>query len=264
MIEIISLLIEEIAHTYAMILIIVISVAFIASIIIIFLSKTSLFKKWTEKNKGKSSLTLSTLGVLGLKRIKKKGEFTRLEGVYHGKEIKISRFQQRSGMYEIGIAISVSFCDRSLLPRSKFAKFIFVPRSYFRLYKKRAGIKWSNFENTFKISSKIDQVLNKKTRSDIETLFHKGYFSYVVNTNLTVWASHCDKRSIGKKEGKVVFKLPIDIVKDVDSLKMAMDIVTEIAKKMDKMASHKFISNPSIIDEIKENICESLRDTFNE
>ena len=67
-----------------------------------------------------------------------------------------------------------------------------------------------------------------------------------------------------KKEGKVVFRLPIDIVQDIDSLKMAMDVVVDVAKKIDKTASCKFTPNPSIVDEIKENIREFLKNTFRE
>jgi len=252
-----SLITEEITHTYVMVLIIIISVSFIAFVIIILLSKTYLFKKWTEKNKRKPSLVLNDLDVLGLKRIKKRGEFTKLKGVYKDKNVKISRFEQKNVIHGVGIIISAPFYDSYPLPKPKFIKSIFLPRSklYFCLRKKRAGIKWSNFENTFKIRSKIAaEVLSEKNKLSLGLLFNKGYFGYVLNTSLTVETLYSEK-SAGKKEGRVVFRLPINIVKDVDSLKIAMDIVVEIAEKIDKTAKdYKFSPNHSSIGEIKEDI----------
>ena len=95
-----------------------------------------------------------------------------------------------------------------------------------------------------KIAAKI---LSEKTKLNLESLFHKGYFNYIVNTNLTVETLYSEKFA-GKKEGRVVFKLPINIVKDVNSLRMAMDIVVEIAKRMDKTTKHEFINKKNKID----------------
>lgn len=73
MTNIISLLLtEEISYACIMILIIVIFTVSIAGMVIIILSKTSLFKKWAKKGKGKSLLTLDTLDVLGLRKVKRK------------------------------------------------------------------------------------------------------------------------------------------------------------------------------------------------
>lgn len=266
MTETVFLLTEEIVHTYIMILIIIAPVFFIASIIIIILSKTSLFKKWTEKNKKKPSLSLDDLNILGLERIKKKGEFTRIEGIYNDKNIKISRFEQKNVMYGVGIIISASFYDAHPLSKPKFIKSVFMPRSklYFCLRKRRIGAKWSSFESTFRIRSKIAaKILSEKNKLNLESLFHKGYFDYVVNASLTAETLYSEKLA-GKKEGRVVFRLPINITKDIDSLKTAIDIVAEVAKKMDKTEkNYRFIPDSDLFKEIKEDIYEFLKNNFN-
>lgn len=170
-------------------------------------------------------------------------------------------------MYGVAISISSPFYDSYPLLKPKFIKSIFVSRSklYFRLRKKRIGTKWNNFEDTFKMHSKIaTEILSEEDRSNLEYLFRKGYFNYVVNTSLIAETLYREKFA-GKREGRVVFTLPIDIVQDVDSLRMAMDVAAQVAKKMDKtVKNYKFLPNRSIIKETKKSVYEFLKNIFNE
>ena len=65
--------------------------AIIATIIIIFLSNTSLFRKWVARNKKKKKISIFDIAnILGFKK-DKTGGISIIKGSYGGKEIRVSR-----------------------------------------------------------------------------------------------------------------------------------------------------------------------------
>jgi len=158
----------------------------------------------------------------------------KLEGTYKGKKITV---YYEKGMifrdYEINTIFKIKtyFFNASEFLKSKPQTF---PVPCFSLYKKSEfSKKWSSFKNSFGIFKKINLDLNEKTKLNLQHLFCKEYFIYAVTT-LKIWAPN-SKKSMPIHRGEVIFQLPKNIIEDINSLKIAMDIVVDMAKQMDRM-----------------------------
>jgi len=197
-------------------------------IIIIYFSKTSSFKKWTAENR--RNPMLDTAKALGFEYFKKDCHII-IKGIHKGKNIKISRFIKNQNELFVSIRISTTFRDFSK-PRL-FSAILF----YFCLKINGLIKKWNGFENTFKISQKINLALSEKTKSNLEYLFQNGYFNFFTRLKIQppTKALPFTKNFTERFKGYIVFELPVNIFKDINSLKIAMDIVADVAKQMDEM-----------------------------
>lgn len=163
-----------------------------------------------------------------------KNKIGKLEGTYKGKEIAV--YYEKGMMFKdyesnTTFKIKTYFFNASESLKSKPQTF---PVACFSLYKKSEfSKKWSSFKNSFGIFKKIKLDLNEKTKLNLQYLFCKEYFVFAV-TALKVWAPN-SKKSMLIHKGEVTFQLPKNIVEDIDSLKIAMDIVVDIAKQMDEI-----------------------------
>lgn len=167
-----------------------------------------------------------------------KNKTGKLKGIYKGKEAVI--YYENDGMFKIYnnntvLRIKTYFFNASKFLKSKPQTF---PAPCFSLYKKSEfSKKWNGFKNSFGIFKKIDLDLSEKTKLNLQDLFCKGYFSYAV-ASLKIWAPN-SKKSMLMHKGEVVLQLPKNIAEDSSSLKIAMDIVVNVAKQMDEMQIRK-------------------------
>lgn len=168
----------------------------------------------------------------------KKDKWGNLKGVYNNKEILIKFYLfNRYAVPENSLTIDIeaSFHDAS---EQKF-----IPKSYFILkqkesffgLKQKSNINSNNFENSFSIRNKNDLLFNNKIKQKFEFLLKNKCFN-----DFTVLKVQSPSESHIQDRGKVIFeKLNCKVVKDLDSLKIAMDIVVDIAKQMDEMKMGK-------------------------
>ncbi len=129
------------------------------------------------------------------------------------------------------IDIETSFYDVS--------KQILIPKSYFVLkqkesffgLKRKSNINSSDFENSFSIKSRNNLALNNKIEQKFKLLLKNKCFN-----DYTVFKIQAPSKFHIKDRGKIIFeKLNYKVAKNTDFLKIAMDIVVDIAKQMDEM-----------------------------
>ena len=110
-----------------------------------------------------------------------------------------------------------------------------IPKPLFELKRKGAdNTKWIYFENSFDIKNKFGLHLSSKTKSKLENLFVGGYFRGP--TGLKIFPPD---RAVLPQRVKIVFDLLPKIMQDEDSLKIAMEVVTDVAEQMDEMKMGK-------------------------
>lgn len=161
----------------------------------------------------------------------KKDKYENLKGVYSNKEmlIKIYPFDAYA-MIESSFIINIetNFYDTS--------KQTLIPKSYFTLSKKEPHFSFggklnADSSNLFNIKNIINLSFENKIKQKSEILLRNKCFN--TYTKLKIQApskSHIQDR------GRVVFeKLNSKVVKNSDSLKIAMDVVVDLAKQMDEM-----------------------------
>lgn len=143
----------------------------------------------------------------------------RLKTIYRGKDIIASLVNYRS------VRIVAYFSDLSM------PKTTLLPGPYFSLTIKNLNTKISSFESVLKKKNDIDFRVRKENKNGLKRLFDKDYLR--VYSSLTIWPP---RKILGiKDKGVVSFILPKNILKDTDSLKIAMDVVIDVAKQMDEM-----------------------------
>ncbi|MEA2098046.1 MAG: hypothetical protein U9P70_03160 [Patescibacteria group bacterium] len=163
-----------------------------------------------------------------------KNKYGNLKGIYNNKKILIKFYLfDIYAMPENSFTINIetNFYDAS--------KQAFVPKTYFILkqkesffnLKKKSNVNSNDFENSFNVNNKYNLSFDNKIKQKLEILLKNKYFN--AYTKLKVQSP---SKSHVQNRGKVVFeKINSKISKNSDSLKMAMDIVVDIAKQMDEM-----------------------------
>jgi len=164
----------------------------------------------------------------------KKDKWGNLKGVYNNKEvlIKFCLFN-RYTVIENSLTIDIegNFYDASKQVSIPKLYFVLKQRESFFGLKKKLNINPNNLENSFNIKSKNSLSLNNKTKQKLELLLKDKYFN--AYTKLKVQSP---SKNYIQNKGKVVFeKLNCKVAKKSDSLKIAMDIVVDVAKQMDEM-----------------------------
>ncbi len=165
----------------------------------------------------------------------KEDKYGNLKGVYNNKEMLIEIYPfdayAMAGSSFI-INIETNFYDTS--------EQTLIPKSYFILNKKEprfslGGKLKASSDDLFNIKNKISLAFDSKIKQKVEILLRNKCFN--TYTKLKVQAP---SKNYIQNRGKVVFeKLNSEVVKDPDSLKMAMDIVVDVAKQMDEMKTAK-------------------------
>ena len=161
----------------------------------------------------------------------KKDKYGNLKGIYNNKEILIKIYLFDAYFMLEGsfiINIETSFYDKS--------EQLLMPKSYFVLKKKEprfslGGKLNADPNNFFDVKNRINFLFDNKIKQKSEILLRNKCFN--TYTKLKIQAP---SKSYIQNKGKVVFeKLNCKVAKDSDSLKIAMDIVVDIAKQMDEM-----------------------------
>jgi len=164
----------------------------------------------------------------------KKDKWGNLKGIYNNKEVLIkfclfNRYVVPEN--SLTIDIEASFYDTS--ERMSIPKLYFVLKqkeSFFGL-KRKSNINSNDLEDSFNIKNKNNLALNNKIEQKLEFLLKNNCFN--TYTKLKVQAP--SKNHI-QDRGRVVFeKLNSKVVKNSDSLKIAMNIVVDMAKQMDEI-----------------------------
>ncbi|MCK5123232.1 MAG: hypothetical protein KAQ87_03745 [Candidatus Pacebacteria bacterium] len=160
----------------------------------------------------------------------KKDKYGNLKGVYNNREILIKIYP-----FDAYAMIESSFIINVETNFSDMSEQTLIPKSYFILNKKEprfslGGKLNTDSNNLFNIKNKINLSSENKIKQKSEILLRNKCFN--TYTKLKVQAP--SKKYI-QNRGKVIFeKLNSEIIKDPDSLKIAMDIVVDIAKQMDE------------------------------
>ena len=113
-----------------------------------------------------------------------------------------------------------------------------IPKPLFELKRKGAdNAKWIYFENSFDIKNKLGLHLSSETRSKLKQLFVNGYFRGPMSLKIFP-----PDRAVLPQRVKIVFDLLPKIMQDENSLKIAMEVVADVAGQMDEMRTGKEIS----------------------
>lgn len=161
----------------------------------------------------------------------KKDKYGNLKGVYNNKEILI-----KIHLFDAYFMIEGTFIINIETDFYDMSERTFIPKSYFVLNKKEprfslGGKLNSDPNNLFNIKNGIDLSFEDKIKQKSEFLLRNKCFN--TYTKLKVQAP---SKSYLQNKGKVIFeKLNSKVAKDPDSLKIAMDIVVDVAKQMDEM-----------------------------
>ena len=164
----------------------------------------------------------------------KKDKEGNLKGVYDDKEVLIKFYLfNRYAVPENSLTIDIeaSFYDASEQVSIPKLYFVLKQKESFFGLKRKSNINSNDFEDSFNIKSRNNLSFDNKIEQKLKVLLKNKCFN--AYTKLKVQSP---SKSYIQDRGKIIFeKLNCKVAKDLDSFKIAMDIVADIAKQMDEM-----------------------------